>query len=127
MLPGGSASPLATIRNLASRLVQLTTDDTHKSWAKEIAKLAEILLSRYRAEEGVRAIAWRIAPDVIIEEAGSDDGQFSYRIVSGGNELSHYGEWQVPLASDRRDDDYLCNHRWSSYEKALIAFRSLQV
>lgn len=87
MLPSGSASPLATIRNLASRLVPLTTDDTHKSWAKEIAKLAETLLSRYRAEEGVRAVAWRIAPDVNIEETRYENGQFSYRIVSGGNEL----------------------------------------
>lgn len=117
---------MATIRNLASRLVQLTADEVHKDWAKDIAKLAETLLSRYRAEEGVRATAWRVAPDVYIQEAGYEDGQFSYRIVSGANELSHQGEWSIPLSPSQRDADDLCNHRWGSYSEALIALRALK-
>ncbi len=117
---------MATIRNLASRIPQLTDNANVSEFAKEIGKLADGLLSRYRAQDGVRATAWRVAPDVYIQEAGYEDGQFSYRIVSGANELSHQGEWSIPLSPSQRDRDDLCNHRWGSYDEALMAFRSLK-
>lgn len=53
-LPRGSASPLATIRNCAGKILQCTDDVNVKEWAREIQAKSNTLIEKYWEEQAAR-------------------------------------------------------------------------
>ena len=54
-LPRGSASPLATIRNCAGKILQCSDDVNVKDWAREIQSQSNKLLEKYWEEQALKS------------------------------------------------------------------------